>query len=233
MSGERKKQQISIPALLGVACGLGVALFLLGYFSGSSKRVPVVLVTGDKTLFEDISTKYERRLSVVRVPADMKIQMTNIEGLVQLTRFKSEKPNLYSIDKDVPGSTWSEDIVIGFSDNKKTDNPIYRCMGLTTKGAGYSFYSTFANCWGPKDTGQEADFRLSRTSPTPLHIAVFSCLTPERGRYLSLNGSCENEKDSPQELLGYVRAATVLVNDSNKPKDLKKSEEASVPEGKN
>ncbi|MBS1985452.1 MAG: hypothetical protein JST16_14900 [Bdellovibrionales bacterium] len=199
--------------LFGVACGLGVALFLLGYFSGSSKKVPVVLMMGDQTLLENPKNKYERKLSVVHVPASLKLKMTDLHGLEQLTRYRNEKKTAWSVDTGIWGSIWSEDIVIGFAESSERDTQIFRCAGRTNSGVEYGFYSTFRNCWGAEKPGKDAGFRLPRNNPSPLHIPVFSCLTPDQARYLSLNSNCESEKDVSQEVLGHVRAASILVSD--------------------
>lgn len=219
-----KGSRLSAPALLGIACGLGVSLFFLGYFSGSSKKVPVVLVTGDKTAFENTAAKHERKLSVVRVPTSLKISMEPVDDLVQVTRYKNEKRSLYSVDTNVAGALWSEDIVIGFADGKKGDTPIYLCRGRTKGNLEYSFYSTFDTCWGPTKTGRSAGFTLPRKSPSALHLPLFSCLTPENSRYLSLNSACEDAADSSQEVLGYVRAATVLMDKDDAPSEEPKDE---------
>lgn len=210
-----KRKAVGTAALMGIVCGLGVALFLLGYFSGTSKKVPVVVVSPDKLSFEDFSVKHERRLSVVRIPTDVKIEMKDAPttGLDQIIRYKNEKATVYAVDTAGAGSIWTEDLVIGFADGKERDTKIYLCRGQTKSLREYTFYSTFENCWTSRPSGRPAGFTLPRSVPSPMHIPVFSCLTPEQNRYLSLNSNCESEKDSPQEMIGYVRAATVLLSE--------------------
>lgn len=211
------KKSLGVAGVFGMVCGLGVALFFLGYFSGSSKKVPVVVVAGDKLSFEESQSKYERRLSVVRLPPSVKIAMKSSEGLEQLTRYRNEKKTLYAVDTGGSGAIWSEDMVIGFADGTDKDTVIYRCFGRTKGGQEYTFYSRFQNCWSGKNTGRSAGFRLPTSNPSPLHIPVFSCLTGESNRYISLNSACESEQDTAQELLGYVRAATILVSEDQAP----------------
>ena len=210
-------QGLKIAGVLGALSGLGVALFLFGYYSGATQKVPVVVVAGDDVKFNDSKNAYERKLSVVRVPRAVKVEMADVMKLDQLVRYRNEKKTVYSSDNFATGSFWTEDLVIGFADGSEKDGVIYRCSGRSEAGVYYNFYSTFENCWGPKPSGRVARFRLLKSNPSPLHLAVYSCLTPQKTRYLSLNSRCESAEDSVQEMLGYARAATVLMSEDTAP----------------
>lgn len=144
--------------------------------------------------------KYEKVLSVVKVPKGTSLPKVNLSKAIKLERFVNEA-GIFSLD-----STGKKlDLVLGYAlKEDKGSKPLYECRVTTADKATYTFITSSKTCRGTQAKSKAVAFTLPDTPPSRFHVPMTLCQNAKGARYHTLSHMCEAEGDQVMEFIGWI-----------------------------
>ncbi len=149
--------------------------------------------------------KYEKVLSIVKVPKGTALPKHNLAKAVKLERYVNEA-GVFSLDS----AGKKLDLVLGYAlKEDKGTKPLFECRVTEGDKTSYTFITSSKSCRGVKAKSKALAFTLPDTPPSRFHVPMALCQASNGVRYHTLSHMCEKEGDQVMEFIGWIYPAQI------------------------
>lgn len=198
-----KLKAVLVVVLLGIA---GVAWWVLKPHTMPTEEQTTQTPTTPESTDKNPNIKYEKVLSVVKVPKGTQLPKVNLSKAIKLERFVNEA-GVFSLDS----AGKKLDLVLGYAlKEDKGTKPLFECRVTESDKTSYTFITSSKTCRGAQAKPKAVAFTLPDTPPSRFHVPMALCQASNGVRYHTLSHMCEQEGDQVMEFIGWIYPAQIV-----------------------